>query len=160
MTRDPGNRRARVWLDGPAADERGSAAVEFALIASLLVFLLMLVSDVSLAITARMENGNAARAGAEYAAINGWNSSGIVAAATSATWLSPTVTPTQSCGCASASGIVAQTCGTTCAAGGNAGVYVTVKATASYTPVFASLWSGFLSNGGLGLTATTVTRIN
>ena len=76
-------------------DKRGSVAIEFALFGSALVLLLMAATDLSLAIRARAEVGNAARAGAEYAAINcssSCSSSGIATAVTSATPLA--VTPT------------------------------------------------------------------
>ncbi|HKN26427.1 MAG TPA: TadE/TadG family type IV pilus assembly protein [Roseiarcus sp.] len=94
----PGSDRS---ADGVWRDESGVAGVEFALSATLLVCLALVAADASMAITSRMQIENAAQAGAEYASINGGNqatdngiSSAISTAATNATWLTPSVTPT------------------------------------------------------------------
>jgi Flp pilus assembly protein TadG len=142
-------------------NERGLAAVEFAMMATVLLFLLMLATDIGLAIKTQMEVGNAARAGAQFAAINGFDSQNISVAATSATSLTPTVQASTYCGCASAGGIVTQICGTICSSSGiYAGTYVTVNATATYMPIFKALWSSMITNNALNMRATAVTRIN
>ncbi|MGH6845398.1 MAG: TadE/TadG family type IV pilus assembly protein [Methylocella sp.] len=140
-------------------NKRGSIAVEFALIGPALVLLLMAATDLSMAIHARAEVGNAARAGAEYAETHSFNSSSITNAVTSATSLSGvTATPTPStfCGCATASGIAQQTCGTACAAGGKTGTYVSVTAQATYSPLFPTHWNP----NPVNMSATVVTRTN
>jgi Flp pilus assembly protein TadG len=121
-------------------DEEGTAAIEFGLIATFLSLLLLGMVDFGMGYWEQVQVGNAARAGAQYAIFNGWNSSGITTAVTSATSLrsiSATPAPSQSCGCPSASaGITAATCGSSCTSGGNAGTYVTVHAQASYSSIF------------------------
>jgi Flp pilus assembly protein TadG len=141
-------------------NKRGSIAIEFALIGPALALMLMAATDLALAIHARAEVGNAARAGAEYAAINGYNSSAITTAVTGATSLAVTATPAPStfCGCATASGITTQTCGTACAAGGTTGTYVTVNAQYSYTPLFPTRWNAYLVNKFVNMSATETTR--
>lgn len=149
-----------TWETSLWRNEHGASAVEFALISSVLVFLLLAATDLALAIYTRAKIGNAARAGTEYAAIYGWNSSGISTAVTSATSLNVTATPSTYCGCASTSGVTQQTCGSTCAAGGSTGTYVSVTAAASYKPVLNAMWGSILTNNALNMSATSVTRIN
>ena len=89
-------------------NQGGTAAVEFALVATVLGLLLPAATDLALAIWANQQVGNAARAGSEYAtintAVNGYNSSAISTAATSATSRSGvTATSTNFCGTNSAS---------------------------------------------------------
>jgi Flp pilus assembly protein TadG len=140
-------------------DKRGVAAVEFALTATMLTFVVMSATDLALAIRTRAEVANAARAGTEYAAINGYNSSGIATAVTSATPLSVTATSSSYCGCATASGITTQTCGTTCSAGGTTGTYVSVTAQGSYKPIFPTEWTNLVS-GLVNMSVTETTRTN
>ena len=135
-----------------------SVAVEFALIGSLLATLITGMADYSLAIWQQIEVSDAARAGAAYASIHGFNSTNIQTAATSATNASVTVsTPVQSCGCAGTSGITSATCGTQCTGLGNAGAgtYVTVTVTSPYTPVLP-----FPGLSAMTLRATAIARIN
>lgn len=144
----------RMWRD-----KRGSIAVEFALVGTMLPFLFMAATDLALAIRARAEVGNAARAGAEYAAINGWNTPGILTAVTSATSLTNvTATATTFCGCATGSGITQQTCGTACVAGGTTGTYASLTAQANYSPLFPTAWNAYLVNNFVKMSATVVTR--
>jgi Flp pilus assembly protein TadG len=163
----------RIWRN-----QRGTAAVEFALVATLLTALLPAATDLALAIWANQQVGNAARAGTEYAAINCWDSStsavksncasNVSTAATSATSVmnrasGVTATPTNYCGCDSASGAsgaATQTCGTACPDGSKAGTYVSVTANTSYSPIFPAMWGTHLTGGSLKLSATSVTRIN
>src|SRR6185295_9928242 len=88
-----------------SADE-GTASIEFAILGSFLIVLLVFALDFSLALVNGMQVENAAQAGAQYAAVHGWNSAAISSAALSAT-PSPdiTVSPSNFCGCPSASGI-------------------------------------------------------
>jgi Flp pilus assembly protein TadG len=141
-------------------DDKGTAAIEFGLVGSALTLLMLGLMDFGMGYWESIQVGNAARAGAQYAVVNGWNQSGISTAVTSATSLasiSATPAPSESCGCPSASsGVTSATCGTSCAGGGNAGTYITVNAQASYTPIFPI--SGF--SNAVTLTASTVIRIN
>ena len=135
-----------------------TVAVEFALIGSFLALLITGTADYSRAIWQQIMVRDAARAGAAYASIHGFNTTNIQTAATSATNASITVsTPVQSCGCARTSGITSATCGTQCAGLGNAaaGTYVTVTVTSSYTPLVP-----FPGLSAMTLSATAIARIN
>jgi Flp pilus assembly protein TadG len=152
-------------------NQRGTAAVEFALVASLLTALLPAATDLALAIWANQQVGNAARAGTEYAAINCWNGStnavsstcatNVSTAATSATSRSVTATPSEFCGNDSASGVT-QICVLPCActSGPTTGTYISVTANTAYSPIFPAMWGTHLTGGSLNLSATSVTRIN
>jgi Flp pilus assembly protein TadG len=162
--RNPSNRTCRfneMWQD-----QRAFAAVEFALTATALMFLLMAATDLALAIWSRADIGNAARAGTEYAAINpNASSSAIAGAATSAISPPPqlksfTAAATSFCGCATSSGITTQTCGTTCAAGGTTATYVSVTAQGNYSPIFPTQWNTWLVSGLVNMSATETTRTN
>lgn len=139
-------------------DARGSVALEFGLLVPVLATLVVAISDLSLGFVRKMAVQEAAEAGAQYAAINGWNSAAIGSAVTNATTVSgiaATPAPAKSCGCATAASIAAAACGTTCASGRPAGTYVTTSAQYSYHMI--------LSYPGLAnpvtLTASTTVRI-
>lgn len=121
----------RVWRE-----RRANAAIELALIAPGLVFLLVGLADYGTANYRRMQVQLAAQAGADFAMRNGFNSGAITAAvtaATTSTGLAATPAPVETCGCASASAVTPVTCGSTCAGGQAAGTYVTVSASATHT---------------------------
>jgi Flp pilus assembly protein TadG len=145
---------------GLRIDEKGTAAIEFGLVGTMLSVLLLGLIDFGMGYWEQIQVGNAARAGGQYAIFNGWSSAGITTAVTSATSLSAiaaTPAPTQSCGCPSASaGITAATCGSSCTGGGTAGTYVTVKAQAAYSTIFP--FPGIANP--LTLTASMTVRIN
>lgn len=138
-------------------DSAGVAAVEFALVAPVLILLLVGTVDIGTAYWEKTEIDNAAWAGAVYAAVNGNNSSGISAAMSSATGL----TSIQSAvgqrfyGCPTASGITAEpSASITCGPGGTARTYVTVTASVSYSPVLP--YPGFST---LALTSNVAARV-
>jgi Flp pilus assembly protein TadG len=141
-------------------NEKGTAAIEFGLVGTMLSLLLLGVIDFGMGYWEKIQVGNAARAGGEYAIFNGWVSSGITTAVTSATSLSSisaTPAPTQSYGCPSATGgITAAASGASCTGGGTAGSYVTVNAQASYTTLFT--YPGVTNP--LTLTASVTVRID
>lgn len=96
------------------ASERGNAAVEFGIIAPVLLGLLVPVADFGVYIYDQMQLNLAAQAGMEYAARNGWVPAAIQQAAINA---SPTLNLTvqnvavsEFCGCPSGSTIVQQNC--------------------------------------------------
>lgn len=124
----------RLWRH----DCEGTAAVEFALLAPVLVGILVAMIDLGIGITDKLEVESAAAAGVQYAVANGWNSAGIAAAVTgsgSLITIAATPAPSESCGCPGSSGISAAGCGSVCPDGSTAGVYVTVGAQASYAPM-------------------------
>ena len=124
-----------------AGDTRGAAMLELALLSPVLLVMLVGVVDGAMWIMARQSVERAARAGAEYAVANGYDSAAISAAITSAaaphskmmTAIAATPLPTNWCGCASNTTITAATCGSTCASGLKAGSYVTTSARSTYT---------------------------
>jgi Flp pilus assembly protein TadG len=142
------------------ASEGGASAVEFGLIAGLLCFLLVGLIDFGMGYWEKIQVGNAARAGVQYAIAKGWDQTGISTAVTSATGLSSisaSPAPTQACGCPSASsGIAAASCGSNCTGGGTAGTYVTVSASATYSTLLS--YPGIASS--FALTAINTVRIN
>jgi Flp pilus assembly protein TadG len=141
----------RLWRDRGA-----NTVVEFALVAPVLAYVLLAASDLGLATWQKAQVGNAARAGAQYAAAHGWNSPGITGAAQSATNLTVSVTPSTYCGCAGNGAIAQQTCGTSCSGGGTAATYVSVATQKNYTPISPVLWGQDMTT----LSATSVARTN
>lgn len=114
----------------------GTAAIEFAIIGSVLVTLLLVSVDLGLAFYSDMQVETSAQSGAEYAAVHGFNSTAIsnaVTNATSTSGIDASPAPSQFCGCASASSVNSATCGTTCSDGMTAGTYVKVTATRTYS---------------------------
>lgn len=126
------------WSALRSADD-GVSAIEFAVVASLLAALAIGIIDFGLVLLTQMEVGNAARAGAEYAQANGYNSANITSAVQNATNLSVSASPAPSefYGCPNAtSGVSPVSQGTTCpSTNATAGTYVTVSATTNYTMI-------------------------
>jgi Flp pilus assembly protein TadG len=131
-----------------AAASGGNAAVEFGLIAPVLLGLLVPIADYGLYIYDSMQLHLAAQAGMEYAAHNGYDPTGItnatINAATPLNLTANNVTVSQFCGCPDANNNIVVTPNCT----GNTvprphcnndpaqpivGVYVTVNATYQYT---------------------------
>lgn len=147
-----------------APDARGAAMLELALLAPVLLVMLVGMIDGSLWVLARMTVERSARAGAEYAVENGYNSSAITTAITGSaashskmmSAVSATPAPNQWCGCATGTNITAATCGSTCASGLDAGTYVTSSARSTYT--FIMHWPG--SSGSQTVSAQTSVRID
>ena len=142
-------RLGRVARRG-VASERGNAAVEFAIIAPVLVGLLVPIADFGLYIYDQMQLNLAAQAGMEYAARNGWNPTGFQQAAINASpslnLTAQSVNASQFCGCPSGTAIAQQNCsdpntGQQAHCGNNAanplvGTYVNVTATYQYNTLF------------------------
>jgi Flp pilus assembly protein TadG len=140
-------------------DCRAVSAVEFAITAPLLIGMLIPLVDLGFGIAKNTQLRNAAHAGAQYALVNGWDSTAIQTAVTSATKLSPIQAlpaPSQSCGCPNGTAVTPVACGSVCSNGANAGTYVTVNAQSSYTPVIPYPTLG----SSVTLVATSTVRIN
>jgi Flp pilus assembly protein TadG len=121
-------------------NDEGLSGIEFAIIAPVLILSFIATADFGLAIYAKMQVENAAQAGTEYASRNGYTSSSISSAVTSATNLSglaASPAPTEFCGCPSTSGVTTATCGTNCASGAFAGTYVSASAQATYSTIIS-----------------------
>lgn len=122
--------------------EKGTAAIEFAIIAPVLLVLLFGVVELGFAVHQAMQVQDAAEAGAVYAGKYGWDQAGIAAAvvhATGAEAITANPAPAQFCGCPSVGGIAAVDCTATCADGNGAETYVRVSASKAYTPILGSL---------------------
>jgi Flp pilus assembly protein TadG len=127
------------WSDLGSADG-GVSTIEFALVVSLLAALTVGVLDFGTGLVEQMEVGNAARAGADYAQANPYNSANITSAVQNATRLSVQATPapSQFHGCPDvSSGVSSVSAGTTCpSTSATAGSYVIVSAQTSYSTIF------------------------
>lgn len=121
-------RRRRPW-----ARDRGAAAVEFAIIAPILIAALTGIVDYGLAMYNKMELMGAVRAGAQVALIDYTDTTAIkqaVVDSTNAGITTADVTTTQFCECADGSTI---TCGNTCADSSSNRYFMTISATQNYT---------------------------
>ncbi len=147
--------RSRLWRC-----EKGVSAIEFAVVGGALSLLLLGVLDFGRAYWEKLQVGDAAQAGAEYAQRNGYSSTNIQNAVTNATTLAgiqASPAPSQFCGCPNASsGVTSSSCSATCSDGTTAGTYVTVNANVSYSTIFA--WPG-LTNP-MTLASSVTVRIN
>jgi Flp pilus assembly protein TadG len=156
----------------PWASQDGAGAIEFAFVAGILAVLFLGLVDFGMGFWDKMQVANGARAGAEYAVVNGWsqqNSPGdIKKAASDATYAinisNPSTTAGEVCGCPSATtGITPQwaptgspaTCSGTCTYG-TPGTYVTVSAQGDYKPIFP--WPGLPSP--MTFHSSAIVRIN
>src|SRR5262245_48597219 len=98
----------RRLLSGQAESVQGASAVEFAILAPILVFLLVCTLDLGLGFHSKMQVQNAAQAGAQYAIVNGFNATAISSAVTATTTLAgitASPAPSQFCGCPSNTGV-------------------------------------------------------
>jgi hypothetical protein len=110
----------------------GSAAIEFAVAAPLLMILIIGTAEVGYSAYQAMQVQNAVEAGALYAVKSGSGVSGITNAvlrASDVTGLSVVPPPANFCGCPGDSGIVAEPCTSSCANGYPPGHYIQIDAT-------------------------------
>lgn len=141
MTTPGFTRRVAAYLAAFRGDATGTAAVELALVAPLLLAILVPLADLGMAYSQQVQVQQAAQAGAAYAMLHPWSSTSATAIANTVTsagnlsGLSATPAPSQSCGCPTGTAVTSATCGSVCSDGQNAGYYVTVYASATYTPV-------------------------
>jgi Flp pilus assembly protein TadG len=108
------------------------------MLAPVLGLLLICTVDLGFGIYRKMEVQNAAQIGAQYAAVKGFDANAITTAVTGSAQgftVNASPVPAQTCGCPGASGVTAAICGSTCADGNAAGVYVTVSAASTYTTI-------------------------
>jgi Flp pilus assembly protein TadG len=137
----------------------GSAALEFAVIAPMLVVAIVGTVDLGVGLYQSMQVQNAAQAGAVYAATHSFsaaNISTVVSSATNSSSVAASPAPAQFCGCASNAGVAANACNASCPAGAVAGTYVSVNAQASYSPL---LPYPFLPST-MTLSAQSIVRVN
>ncbi len=146
---------------------RGTAAIEFCIVASVFTILITGMCDFGFAFFQQMQVQSAAAAGLRYAVLNGFTGNigdieQIASEATNLANVTATNTPpSEFCGCPNlatgATTLTSVTCGSTCASTGViAGTYVQVNAQASYT--FMMPWPGIPNP--LTLSSTITARIN
>jgi TadE-like protein len=162
-------------------DRNGVAIVEFALVASFLVAMMLPIVDIGMGFYYKSRVMTAAEAGAQYAFVHSWNGNSaatqtaITTAVTSATDLSVSATPAPSLSCKCADGtqlnaptnpppapFTPATCtalaATNCTGANNPngpGAYATVNAQVTYNPLFAFFGFG----NSVTLSASSTVRI-
>ena len=150
-------------------DNRAVAMVEFAVVMPILVLLILPLVDLGMGFYVKTQVATAAQAGAQYAFVNGWNSGNISTAVTSATGMGTTIqaspAPVLACGCADGTTftppLIAATlvsdCAsrTPCTGARLQGVYVTVFAQTTYTPLFSYL----IFSGSTTISTSSTVRI-
>lgn len=118
----------------------GASAVEFAIVAPVFLLMTICTIDLGIGLYRYLQVETAAGIGARYASLHGFNPTGIESAITSATsyaGISASPAPSTFCGCSSASGITAATCGSSCSGGGAVGTYVKAFAQTNYSPILS-----------------------
>lgn len=126
----------------PLRDRRGSAAIEFGIIAPVLLVLLVGIIELGFAVRQSMQVQDAAEAGALYAGKYGWKPAEISAAivhATGADNITASPAPVLFCGCPEATGIAPAACDATCPSGDPAEHYIRVSASRPYSPILTIL---------------------
>ena len=129
----------RQFIAGRDTGIAGLAAIEFAILAPVLILMMICVVDLGMGIYRKMQVQNAAQAGAEYAMVHGYSASSVLSAVTNATSFSGIVAsplPNQFCGCPSNTGVTTISCGSTCTGGSTPGTYVTVSTQGTYNTLF------------------------
>jgi Flp pilus assembly protein TadG len=127
-------------LEALREGETGLAAIEFGLIAPFLVLLVVAAVDLGTGIYKAMQAQNAAEAGAIYASKHTVDLTGIAGAvvnATAAAGIAATPSPTQFCGCPTASGIATTSCASTCTDGSAPGLYLRITAQVTHSPLLS-----------------------
>lgn len=119
-----------------AANESGVTAIEFGMVLPILIALFVCIYDLGMGVYTNTQLSAAAQFGAGWAVQNGYDAATITARTQAATALTGvTVTPTQFCGCPSATGVTVTSCSSTCSDGLMAGTFAQVAAAKDYTPI-------------------------
>jgi hypothetical protein len=134
---------ARSWillqrfLSGRGDGIGGVAAIEFAVLATILLFTTLATADLGMGFYRKMQVENAAQAGARYVMLKGLDTAGIGSAIQAATNYADIVAsdPNVFFGCAFGSAITSTYQFATCPDGTAAGRYVTVSTQAIYSPI-------------------------
>ena len=119
------------------SSRRGAAAVEFALLAPIVIAALAGIANYGMAMFEKMELENAARAGAQIAITARASTTTIqnaVVNATNLSLLTSDVTLTESCWCQDVS--ATETCGNTCVDGDPAQYFMTVSVSKTFDYIF------------------------
>jgi Flp pilus assembly protein TadG len=144
--RDCADRRRalfRAFFADVGRGNAGVAAIEFAVIAMMLVLMALGTLDLGLGFYRKMQVQNAAQAGAQYAMLHAFDGSTVGAIesaalnATALTGLTFPQPPARSSGCAGPTGIATPDLNYLCPDGSSAATYVTVVTQSIYNPVLA-----------------------
>ncbi|MDR3522896.1 MAG: pilus assembly protein [Acetobacteraceae bacterium] len=128
-----------------AQDRRGVAALEFAIIGPVLMLMLGMMTDLSLALAVKTRLAQAVDNGAQYAFTVGATVSAsavqaVVQASTTLTGVSVVVTgPALSCTSGSPATLSADPTGAVCADGTTPGTYLTLVASTTYAPLLPGI---------------------
>jgi Flp pilus assembly protein TadG len=121
-------------------DVCGVAAVEFSIVAPLMILMVLCTIDLGLGTFRMLQVENAAHAGSQYAILRGFNASAITTAITSATSFSDITAspaPYTFSGCATTSGVTTVSADALCADGSTPGTYVTASSSGTYSTLFS-----------------------
>jgi len=148
-----------VTRHGRVPGESGTAALEFALFAPLLLIMLVFAVELGDGVFEAMQVQNAAEAGALYVAKHGWDSAGISAAvenSSGASGMTASPAPSVFCGCPVAGAITANACAQACPDGSAASSYVQINATLAHQTILT--YPGMVSP--TTVTGRAIVRVN
>lgn len=120
---------------------RGAAAIEFAVLAALLLTMMIGTADLGMGFYRKMQVQNAAQAGAQYAMAHAFEDTGMAAVedvvrnATSFSDIVAVPQPYRFDGCPTANGVIAPDAELRCPDGSTPGAYVSVSAQAAYKTI-------------------------
>jgi Flp pilus assembly protein TadG len=125
------------------ADENGASAVEFGLLSTVLLLIVMGMVDLGIGIFHKMELTSAARAGAQYAVLKGYDSSTLQTVVQGSTNLSSvSVASSRFCECSTGVTPTGTAPSCTCSTG-TVRKFITVTASYSYVPIFAKFKASY-----------------
>ncbi len=136
----------------------GVAAIELSLVSPLLITGVLAAGELGITIYRETQVNFAAQAGINYAVAHGFDSTAVSNAIVNSTnyaAISATPAPSQFCGCATATGVAAASCGSTCSSGFKAGTYVQANSKAQFSPIIPNPWQ----KSTVTLTAQAIVRI-
>lgn len=134
--------RLKTWLKVLICHQKGAVAIEFALVAPILVLMMTGVVELGLAARTYLLATDAASDGASYATHNGWDTAKIanaVVESSSSRSISASPAAESFCGCPTSSGISRTTCGLSCSDGMMARRYAKIYASLNRPSVFAKV---------------------
>jgi Flp pilus assembly protein TadG len=131
-------RRSLFRLRSLRRDRRGVTAVEFAIIAPVMIGMCISVVDFGLGLYTQVQVADAAQAGAAYAMQKGYNSTAMATVAKASTKLTGlTVATSQFCGCPSATGVTTTSCTASCGDGLTAGTFAQISVAKAYSTLLS-----------------------
>lgn len=132
----PARVRRRLCRD-LLSEQRGTVAVDLAIMLPVLIAMTFGLVDYSFALLQQAQVENAAQRGLQYALARGFDSSAmsnVITRSTGSAVISAAPAPSKFCGCPSGQGIAGTACSDVCSDGSRAGTYVSASAAATYVP--------------------------